>query len=170
MSAAAARPGCGTVIATARKRRGLSQQDLAAKVGVSRNAIAQWETNRAFPATCRLMQLSEVLDVDTNTLISPASHSNPVPTADPAPALGAAFAIRHLSVLAYANGFTLWHYKAPRNSVQEVRAVNFFQDAANMLAAGDILMISACDGAGMVSIASCDHSPGGAPVRVVPLS
>jgi len=32
-----------------------------------------------------------------------------------------AFAIRNLSVLAYANGFTLWHYKAGRDRLDRVR-------------------------------------------------
>ena len=31
-----------------------------------------------------------------------------------------AFAIRNLSVLAYANGFTLWHYKAGKVRLHQV--------------------------------------------------
>ena len=31
-----------------------------------------------------------------------------------------AFAIRNLSVLAYANGFTLWHYKAGKDRLEQV--------------------------------------------------
>jgi len=31
-----------------------------------------------------------------------------------------AFAIRNLSVLAYANGFTLWHYKAGKDRLPQV--------------------------------------------------
>ena len=31
-----------------------------------------------------------------------------------------AFAIRNLSVLAYANGFTLWHYKAGKDRLGQV--------------------------------------------------
>ena len=34
-----------------------------------------------------------------------------------------AFAIRNLSVLAYANGFTLWHYKAGRDPLEVRRAL-----------------------------------------------
>lgn len=56
-----------------------------------------------------------------------------------------AFAVRNLSVLAYAQGFTLWHYKAPG---QTLAAANdgFFDPASDMLAPGDMLMISASDG------------------------
>jgi hypothetical protein len=63
-----------------------------------------------------------------------------------------AFAIRNLSVLAYAQGFTLWHYRAnvptlaatlvPPASVAEVAAPGFFDAASDMLAAGDMLLVS----------------------------
>ncbi len=64
-----------------------------------------------------------------------------------------AFAIRNLSVLAYANGFTLWHYKAATDSLESINAVDYFEDAADMLSGGDIMMVSARDGARIVSIA-----------------
>jgi hypothetical protein len=64
-----------------------------------------------------------------------------------------AFAIRNLSVLAYANGFTLWHYKSGSDRLQSVAARDFFSDAADMLTQGDLMMISAPDGARMVAVA-----------------
>lgn len=57
-----------------------------------------------------------------------------------------AFAIRNLSVLAYANGFTLWHYKAGRDQLEQIEALDFFSDASDMLAEGDMMMVSASDG------------------------
>jgi hypothetical protein len=65
-----------------------------------------------------------------------------------------AFAIRNLSVLAYANGFTLWHYKAGTDRLQSVVSRDFFADAADMLTQGDLLMISAADGARVVTVAA----------------
>lgn len=65
-----------------------------------------------------------------------------------------AFAIRNLSVLAYANGFTLWHYKAGRDRLDHVGKLDFFADAADMLAEGDIMMVSAPDGGRILTIAS----------------
>lgn len=56
------------------------------------------------------------------------------------------FAIRHLSVLAYAQGFTLWHYKAVKGCTGHVAAPGFFNPAADMLATGDMMLISASDG------------------------
>jgi hypothetical protein len=64
-----------------------------------------------------------------------------------------AFAIRHLSVLAYAQGFTLWHYKAGETELAVVAAPGFFDDAAEMLAAGDMVMVSAVDGGRILVLA-----------------
>jgi len=67
-----------------------------------------------------------------------------------------AFAIRNLSVLAYANGFTLWHYKAGSDRLASVVGRDFFADAADMLAQGDVMMVSAVDGARIVTVAVPD--------------
>ena len=56
------------------------------------------------------------------------------------------FAIRNLSVLAYAQGFTLWHYRAPTAPLARATAAGFFSPAADMLAAGDMMLVSASDG------------------------
>jgi hypothetical protein len=64
-----------------------------------------------------------------------------------------AFAIRNLSVLAYANGFTLWHYKAGGDPLEQVETRDFFADAADMLAEGDMMMISAADGGRVLCVA-----------------
>lgn len=63
-----------------------------------------------------------------------------------------AFAIRNLSVLAYANGFTFWHYKAGQNSLGNVAQPSFFSDAADVLASGDVIIISATDGVRMLCV------------------
>jgi hypothetical protein len=55
------------------------------------------------------------------------------------------FDVRNLSVLAYANGFTLWHYKTP-GALAPVQAPGFFDGAADMLASGDMLLVSAPEG------------------------
>ena len=47
-----------------------------------------------------------------------------------------AFSIRDLSVLAYAQGFTLWHYKAGAEPLGDVGRNGYFDDASDMLAAG----------------------------------
>ena len=64
-----------------------------------------------------------------------------------------AFSVRNLSVLAYANGFTLWHYKAVSDVLEHVGDRGFFAAASDMLTAGDIMMVSASDGARLLCVA-----------------
>ena len=69
-----------------------------------------------------------------------------------------AFSIRNLSVLAYAQGFTLWHYKAGNDWLAQVASPHFFEDAADMLTAGDMLMVSASDGGRVLCVAQTGDS------------
>jgi hypothetical protein len=75
-----------------------------------------------------------------------------------------AFAIRNLSVLAYAQGFTLWHYKAGTATLGQAGARGFFDNAADMLAPGDIIMISAADGGRILFIAATAGAVATAPL------
>jgi len=63
-----------------------------------------------------------------------------------------AFSLRNLSVLAYANGFTLWLYKTGADDQACVAAPDFFGEAGDMLAGGDILMVSGRDGGRIFSV------------------
>jgi hypothetical protein len=65
-----------------------------------------------------------------------------------------AFSVRNLSVLAYANGFTLWHYKGNAVHLEEVGQRGFFGNASDLLAVGDIVLVSACDGARLLTVAA----------------
>ena len=56
------------------------------------------------------------------------------------------FAVRNLSVLAYAQGFTLWHYKAAAAPVAEAALPGYFDAAADMMAAGDMVLVSGSAG------------------------
>jgi hypothetical protein len=67
-----------------------------------------------------------------------------------------AFAIRNLSVLAYANGFTLWHYKSAKDTLDGISGGNYLGDASDMLTAGDLIMISAADGARILCVTLAD--------------
>ncbi|HTR16942.1 MAG TPA: hypothetical protein VMI52_07920 [Acetobacteraceae bacterium] len=62
------------------------------------------------------------------------------------------FALGNLSVLAYANGFTLWHYRAGNDTGDEVAGQGFFAEASDMLASGDMVMVSAPDGGRVLSV------------------
>lgn len=75
-----------------------------------------------------------------------------------------AFAVRDLSVLAYANGFTLWHYKGGEAPLAVVERAGFFNDAADMMAPGDMMMVSAHDGARLLYIALTEGDVVTAPI------
>ncbi len=50
-----------------------------------------------------------------------------------------AFQSKNLSVLAYANGFTLWHY-ATQDPAADVDTAGYFNDAAEMVRVGDMVL------------------------------
>lgn len=50
-----------------------------------------------------------------------------------------AFQSKDLSVLAYANGFTLWHYTTT-DIATDIDTTNYFNTAANMIRVGDMIM------------------------------
>ncbi len=59
----------GLRIALLRRERGLSQAGLAAATGVSRSAVAQWETDRAGQMTGNLSRIAQALDVSVEVLL-----------------------------------------------------------------------------------------------------
>ncbi len=63
----------GERIAKLRRERGLSQAGLAAATGVSRSAVAQWETDRAGQIRGNLSRIAAVLDVSVEVLLHGAA-------------------------------------------------------------------------------------------------
>ena len=59
----------GTRIRAARRDRGLTQDALADQVGVSRSAVAQWETGRTGQVTGNLSRIAGVLEVNVEYLM-----------------------------------------------------------------------------------------------------
>ena len=52
-----------------RKKNGWSQEDLAEKMGVSRQSISKWESAQSVPDMGRIVRLSEVFSVSTDYLL-----------------------------------------------------------------------------------------------------
>lgn len=75
-----------------RKKAGLSQEALAEKLGVSRQAISKWETGESVPELSKLVLLARAFDVTTDWLLSesePEPETSPeseIPAAPEAPA------------------------------------------------------------------------------------
>ncbi len=59
----------GERIRDIRRQRGITQEGLAEAVGVSRSAVAQWETGRAGQVTGNLTRVADVLGVHVAVLL-----------------------------------------------------------------------------------------------------
>ncbi|MDR3998985.1 MAG: helix-turn-helix transcriptional regulator, partial [Evtepia sp.] len=52
-----------------RKRSGWSQEELAGRLGVSRQAVSKWESAASIPDLDKILKLSQLFDVSTDTLL-----------------------------------------------------------------------------------------------------
>lgn len=69
-----------------RKQQDLSQQDLADRLGVSRQAISRWETGAVQPLADSVKSLAQAFQVSTDYLLNDDLDTpTPPPTAQPAP-------------------------------------------------------------------------------------
>jgi transcriptional regulator with XRE-family HTH domain len=59
----------GARIRVARREHGLTQDELADRVGVSRSAVAQWETGRTGQVTGNLSRIADALQVNVEFLM-----------------------------------------------------------------------------------------------------
>lgn len=57
-------------IQCARRRAGLSQEQLAEQLGISRQAVSKWETGEAMPDATKLAPLASALGVSIDWLLS----------------------------------------------------------------------------------------------------
>ena len=62
----------GNLIRQKRQARGLSQEQLAQQLEVSRQAVAKWESGKGFPSAERLLYLGQVLDIPAEALLGRA--------------------------------------------------------------------------------------------------
>lgn len=53
-----------------RKKNGLSQEDLAEKLGVSRQSVSKWESNNTYPETDKIIQIANLFDCSMDDLIN----------------------------------------------------------------------------------------------------
>ena len=75
-----------------------------------------------------------------------------------------AFSLRNLSVLAYANGFTLWHYKAGNDNFVQAANPGYFADASDLLTEGDMVMLTGTEGRRIATIAGAGRRMALAPL------
>lgn len=53
-----------------RKERGLTQDELAQGIGVSRVTVSEWETNTRYPTLDRIYDIAKFLKIPVSTLVS----------------------------------------------------------------------------------------------------
>ena len=62
-----------------RKQAGMSQEQLAEKIGVSRQAVTKWETGAGIPDIENIMAISTLFDISIDDLLSNESGSKKLP-------------------------------------------------------------------------------------------
>jgi len=68
----------GQRIASARRARGWTQTELAARLGVTRSAVAQWETGRAGQVTGTASRIADALGLGIEELLHGADPRAPL--------------------------------------------------------------------------------------------
>lgn len=108
-------------LSRARKARGLSQEELAARLGVSRQAVSKWETGEAAPDLSKLLALADALELPLDTLCGRETAGGPSAVSAPAepaaaPVSGASRRLRLwqglcgvLALLVLAGGIFFWY-------------------------------------------------------------
>ncbi|MEI3306945.1 MAG: helix-turn-helix transcriptional regulator [Dysosmobacter sp.] len=107
-----------------RKARGLSQEELAARLGVSRQAVSKWETGEAAPDLSKLLALADALELPLDTLCGRETSGGPSaapaaaePSVPPAPGVSPRLRLWQglcgvLALLLLACGVWIWYSAA----------------------------------------------------------
>ena len=72
----------GQKITKLRKKNKLSQEGLAEKMNVSRQAVSKWESDQSIPDIEKIVSLSELFGVTTDYLLKSGAPSFEIKTAD----------------------------------------------------------------------------------------
>lgn len=77
----------GSIISTLRKQKGMTQLDLAQKMGVTDKAVSKWERDLSFPDVATLPKLALELDTSVDGLLEAKTSSLAEKPKSKAPAL-----------------------------------------------------------------------------------
>lgn len=95
-----------------RRTAKLSQEDLAARLGVSRQSVSKWEQGLAFPETEKLIELSSMMGVSIDSLLKGEEEApeDSIPAQEPATQKNwlAIVLACLLAVTSLALVFTIW--------------------------------------------------------------
>lgn len=77
----------GTTVSTLRREKGMTQLDLARKMGVTDKAVSKWERNLSFPDVTSLPKLAEELGTTVDELLEAKTATRDDGPREKAPAL-----------------------------------------------------------------------------------
>ena len=60
----------GDKLIALRKKKGLSQEELAEKLSVSRQSVSKWESNNTYPETDKIVQICNIFECSMDDLIN----------------------------------------------------------------------------------------------------
>jgi hypothetical protein len=52
---------------------------------------------------------------------------------------------KNLTLLAYANNFTMWHYDGREKTFETIKSNGYFNKASSMMRAGDLIIVNSKD-------------------------
>ena len=134
-----------------RKARGWSQEELAARVCVSRQAVSKWETGDAMPDLPKLLALADALDISLDALCGRSADTEGTPSsAEPTAAADAKHERKHtvwaalcvvLALCLVAVGFRMWTGRntvpAEHTAAQTLLPDNFTVTGINFVGESD---------------------------------
>ena len=75
----------GEKLQSLRQRSGMSQDALAERLDVSRQAVSRWERDETMPETDKVVALADIFGVTTDYLLRPAAEEPPPAEKQPSP-------------------------------------------------------------------------------------
>ena len=73
----------GNKLAAARRAKNLTQEQLAEKLEVTRQAVSRWESDAAYPETDKIVRMAQILEVSCDYLLQDGVDETGKPAAAP---------------------------------------------------------------------------------------
>ena len=73
----------GNKLAQARKKQNLTQEQLAERLGVTRQAVSRWESDAAYPETDKIVRMAQILEVSCDYLLQDGVDEKGQPVTSP---------------------------------------------------------------------------------------
>ena len=75
----------GARLAQERRNQNLTQEQLAEKLGVTRQAVSRWESDTAYPETDKILRMAALFGVSCDYLLGASNEPSPAPDRPPSP-------------------------------------------------------------------------------------